>query len=141
MKTLIVEDDYTSRLLLQEIIKGFGKSDVAENGREAIVAVREALDAKSPYDLICMDIMMPEMNGQEALVEIRRIEEQRGVQVGKGAKILMTTALGDKDNIMSAFKAQCDGYLVKPIQKRKFLEFLEQLNLIECPTPPRPSEN
>lgn len=129
MRTLIVEDDFTSRTLLQEILKGFGTSEIAVNGQEAIDAVRVAIEAKNPYDLICMDIMMPEMNGQEALVEIRRIEEENGMQVGRGAKVLMTTALGDKDNIMTAFKEQCDGYLIKPVHKQKLIELLDQLNL------------
>ena len=131
MKTLIVEDDFTSRALLQEILRGFGTSEIAVNGQEAITAVNAAIDAQNPYDLICMDIMMPEMNGQQALVEIRRIEEEHGVPIGKGAKILMTTALGDKDNIMTAFKEQCDGYLVKPVKKQKFLDLLNQLDLID----------
>ena len=132
MRTLIVEDDFTSRTLLKEILKGLGSSDIAVNGQEAIEAVRNAMASNTPYDLICLDIMMPEMNGQEALVEIRRIEEESGLHIGRGAKILMTTALGDKDNILTAFKEQCDGYLVKPVEKRKFLSLLTDLNLIDA---------
>ena len=63
MKTLIVEDDFTSRLLLQELLRRFGPCHVAVNGVEAVDAVTAALTANAPYDLICLDIMMPVMGG------------------------------------------------------------------------------
>ena len=75
MKTLIVEDDFTNRLLLQELIKGYGLPHVAINGKEALEAVRTALEADEPYDLVCLDIMMPEMDGHTALMEMRALEE------------------------------------------------------------------
>jgi two-component system chemotaxis response regulator CheY len=130
MKTLIVEDDFTSRLLLQEILKPYGPSHVAVNGREAVEAVRLALEANEPYDLICLDIMMPEMDGQAALKDIRAQEEARGILSSKGAKIVMTTALGDIRNVSAAYNSLCDGYLTKPIQKAKLLEGLRKLKLI-----------
>ena len=95
MKTLIVEDDPTSRLLLQEYLKRYGALHVAVNGEEAVEAVRVALDVDKPYNLICLDIMMPEMDGQEALREIRALEEAKGIWSTSGAKVVMTTALGD----------------------------------------------
>ncbi|MCP4603033.1 MAG: response regulator [Proteobacteria bacterium] len=131
MKALIVEDDLTSQQLLQELLKRYGTSHAVVNGMEAVAKVTAALKANAPYDLICLDIMMPEMNGQQALVEIRDIELQHGFAVGQGAKILMTTALGDKDNVMTAFREQCDGYLVKPIETAKLLSYLQKLNLLE----------
>jgi two-component system, chemotaxis family, chemotaxis protein CheY len=130
MKTLIVEDDFTSRILLQELLRKHGPCHVAINGKEALKAVLTALDAKDPYDLICLDIMMPEMDGQEALREIRAIEESRGQSMGRGARVLMTTALHDKENVMLAFREQCDGYLVKPVENAKLVQSLRQLGLI-----------
>jgi len=130
MKTLIVEDDFTSRLLLQELLKGYGPSHVAVNGKEAVEATRLALEAGEPYDLICLDIMMPEMDGQQALREIRAQEEARGIISSNGAKIVMTTALGDLKNVSAAYSGLCDGYLTKPIQKAKLLEELRKLGLM-----------
>jgi two-component system chemotaxis response regulator CheY len=130
MKTLITEDDFTSRLLLQELLKSYGQSHVAVNGKEAVEAVRLALDADDPYDLICLDIMMPEMDGQEALREIRALEEARGITFSSGAKIVMTTALTDLQSVRSAYSGLCDMYLTKPIQKSNLLEKLHQLALI-----------
>ncbi|MCA1987263.1 MAG: response regulator, partial [Desulfovibrio sp.] len=66
MRVLIVEDDFTSRKLMQTILSPYGDCDVAVNGREAVEAFQNALNSAKPYDLVCMDIMMPEMDGQEA---------------------------------------------------------------------------
>ena len=129
MKTLIVEDDFTSRLLLQELLKSYGPCHIAVNGKEAVEATADALEDE-PYDLICLDIMMPEMDGQEALRRIREQEGARGTLSSHGAKIVMTTALGDIKNVMAAYQSLCDGYLTKPIQKAKLLEELRKLELI-----------
>jgi len=130
MKTLIVEDDFTSRLLLQGILQSYGPCHISVNGREAVEAVGLALSAKEPYNLICLDIMMPEMDGQAALKKIRALEDEASIVASEGAKIIMTTALDDKKNIMSAFREQCDMYLVKPIDKDKLIEDLKSLSLI-----------
>ena len=130
MKTLIVEDDFTSRLLLQELLKSYGPLHVAVNGKEAVEAAIAAREAGEPYDLICLDIMMPEMDGQEALRRIREQEEARNTLSSNGAKIVMTTALDDIKNVSAAYQSLCDGYLTKPIQKAKLLEELRKLELI-----------
>jgi two-component system, chemotaxis family, chemotaxis protein CheY len=130
LKTLIVEDDFTNRLLLQELLKVYGTSHIAVNGKEAVDAVRIALEADEPYDLICLDIMMPEMDGQTALKEIRAMEEAKGILSSNGAKIVMTTALSDIKNLTFAFGSLCDAYLVKPIDKSRLMEELRKLELI-----------
>ncbi|HQM44898.1 MAG: response regulator [Syntrophaceae bacterium] len=129
MKTLIVEDDFTSRLLLQELLKIYGPCHIAVNGKEAVEAARIALDSGEPYDLICMDIMMPEMDGQEALRRIRELEEDRGILSTYGTKIFMITALGDIRNVSDAYGNMCDAYLTKPIQQAKLQEELRKLKL------------
>ena len=131
MKTLIAEDDFTSRLLLQELLKSFGPSHFAVNGKEAVEAVRMALEANEPYDLICLDIMMPGIDGLQALRVIRLMEKAKGITGPDHVKILMTTALGDRANVIKAIQQQCDSFLVKPIQKAKLLEELRKLGLIE----------
>jgi two-component system, chemotaxis family, chemotaxis protein CheY len=129
MMTLIAEDDFTSRVLLQEILKQDGAVHLAVNGKEAVEAVRIAMDAGKPYDLICLDIMMPEMDGYEALKEIRGMEESRGVPSSVCARIFMTTALHDMRNVIQAFNGSCDAYLLKPIDKAKLLKQLNEFGL------------
>jgi len=131
MKTLIVEDDFISRLLLQEFLKGYGPSHVAVNGKEAVEAVRLALNRGDPYHLICLDIMMPEIDGQEALRLIRLLEEEKEVFGARRARIIMTTSLADRQNVIKAAEARCDHFLVKPIEKARLLTALRDLGLIQ----------
>ena len=128
MKTLIVEDDFTSRLLLQELLKHYGSTHIAVNGKEAVAAVRLALDSFEPYDLICLDVMMPEMDGHEALQQIRALEASKSIR--RPSRIIMTTALVDVDNVMQARDQGCDRYLAKPIIKATLLQHLRELALI-----------
>ena len=130
MKALIVEDDFTSRVLLSEILKRHCSPHVAVNGREAVDAVEAALRASEPYDLVCLDIMLPEMDGQEALRQIRELEDDARVAPRDRAKVIMTTALADRANVVEAARGQCDAFLVKPIAKARLLEELRRLELI-----------
>lgn len=130
MKTLIVEDDFTSRLLLQELLKEYGPTHLAVNGREAVEAFRLALATNQPYNLICLDIMMPEMNGQTALREMRQLEEANNIFSSDGAKVIMTTALDHPKDVIAAFSGLCDAYLIKPIDKAKLIDTLRSLHLL-----------
>ena len=131
MKALIVEDDFSSRILLQELLAPYGQCHIAVNGREAVSAYHIALDAGQPYDLVCLDIIMPEMDGHAALKEMRAMEELERIDSTHGAKIIMTTALGDVKNVAAAYKAMCDGYLVKPVDKAKLLGLLDELKVLD----------
>ncbi|MEI6155379.1 MAG: response regulator, partial [Deltaproteobacteria bacterium] len=94
MKILIVDDDFSNRKVLEEMLKSYGSTDLAVDGKAAVDKVRAALTAGAPYDLICLDIMMPEMDGHEALKQIRAMEVAEGKAPGTGARIIMTTSLG-----------------------------------------------
>lgn len=131
MKTLIVEDDFASRKLMEKYLSPFGETDVVVDGQEAIDAFNMALDEDARYDLICLDIMLPKMDGQKVLKEIRSIEEERGIFGNNGTKIIMTTALGDAKNVLNAFRSQCEGYLQKPISREHLMRQLKDLELIE----------
>jgi two-component system chemotaxis response regulator CheY len=133
MKMLIAEDDFVCRKVLQKMLSAYGECDVAVNGREAIAAFRHAASEGKKYNLICLDIMMPDLDGQNALKEIRKIEYENGIRGTEGTKVVMTTALNDSKNVMQAFKEQCDGYLVKPIEKNKLVALLTEFGIIKNP--------
>ncbi len=130
MRTLIAEDDFTSRLLMQTFLSRYGECHVAINGKEAVEAFRESQRAGTKYDLICMDIMMAEMDGQAAVREIRALEEAKGTLSTNGAKIIMVTALDDVKNVVKSFKLLCDAYLFKPVDTAQLLGHLKTLTLI-----------
>jgi two-component system chemotaxis response regulator CheY len=134
MRSLIVEDDFTSRKLLQIYLSDFGPTHVAVNGLEAVNAVKESFEKNEKYDLICLDIMMPEMDGMEALKNIRDIEESYGLKGLDRVKIIMTTAKEQKEDIFGAFNSGCEAYIIKPVQERDLIEEIKKLGLMsKCP--------
>jgi two-component system, chemotaxis family, chemotaxis protein CheY len=131
MKVLIVEDDFTSRKLLQSILSGYGTCDIAIDGVEAVDAFVTSRNEGTPYDLICMDIMMPKMDGHEALARIKEIEKENAVSHDKEVKVIVTTALGDPKNVFQAlYKEGAVTYLVKPITKQRLLNEIRSLGLM-----------
>ena len=131
MKILIVDDDMVCRMLLQDILAPYGNSHTAVNGKEAVKVFSIAWGKKEPYDLILLDIMMPVMDGQETLKEIRRMEKEKNIAGSDQVKIIMVTALGDAKNIMESFvKGQCEAYVTKPITVDSILKQVRKLGLI-----------
>lgn len=130
LRVLLVEDDFASRLVLQGFLGKYGECHIAVNGREALEAFRAALEHGQRYDLVCMDIMMPEMDGREAVHQIRALEEEHGILSTIGAKIVMTTALDDVKEVIACFHELCDSYLTKPIDLAKLLGQMRAFQLV-----------
>jgi two-component system chemotaxis response regulator CheY len=130
LRTLLAEDDFASRLLLQTFLARYGECHVAVNGREAVAAFRSALEHGLRYDLICMDIMMPEMDGREAVKQVRALEEEFGILSSSGAKIIMTTAVDDVKEVVRCFHELCDCYLTKPVDLATLLGHMKTYQLI-----------
>jgi two-component system, chemotaxis family, chemotaxis protein CheY len=131
MRFLVLEDEFISRNVMVEILAPYGQVDAAETGSEAVEKYRKSVDESTRYDAVFLDIMVPEMSGQDVLKSIRMIEEQAGIFSLSGAKVIMTTALGDFANVKAAFKQQCEAYLIKPIDRDKVLSTLDGLGLIK----------
>ncbi|MFP4153484.1 MAG: response regulator [Alkalispirochaeta sp.] len=128
IRVLIVEDDFGSRRYLQMLLQSHARCDVVVDGQEAIDAVRLAWEENDPYRLILLDIMMPNVDGQTALKEIRSIEKKIGVSETDAAKVIMTTALEDPKNVVEAYyQGGADSYLVKPIDRTKLFRLIEEL--------------
>lgn len=131
MKTLIVEDDFISRKIMKELITPLGECDIAIDGEEAVKAFRLAHEEKRPYDLVCMDIMMPNLDGHGALEQIREIERQLGISCAGEVKVIMTTALDDPKNVVDAlYRGAATSYLVKPITRQKLLKEIRSHGLV-----------
>ena len=117
MKILVVDDELVSRKKLQKILSNLGECGAVESGKAAIAEFEKALKEKDPFDLVTLDIVMPEMDGTEALVELRELEKEAGVPEEEKAVIMMVTSHGDKDSIVTSISAGCDDYIVKPFHK------------------------
>ena len=110
LRILIAEDDLASRRFLSKFLSAYGECDITIDGMEALEAFMISWDEGRPYDLICLDIMMPELDGIKTLRTIRDIENQKGIEESNRVKIIMTTALNDKDSILNAFDTGCEAY-------------------------------
>lgn len=131
MKVLIVDDDFYSRNMIHEILRPYAACDIAVNGEEAIFAFREALSRKEPYSLVCLDLVMPEVDGQDALKEIRAIEKEFGIHQNDEAKVIVTTMLDDDQATHDAFfLGGATSYLIKPIDEKKLLNEVKSIGLI-----------
>ena len=130
MKILLAEDDYATRKFMVGFLSKYGECDVTVDGMEAVDAFLMALEDDEPYDLVCLDIMMPVMDGYQALMGIRNLEKQNNVPKEKEVKVIMTTALNDEQNVKMAFELGCTIYSGKPIDQERFEQAMKKLNLI-----------
>lgn len=128
-RILIVDDEPSTRRTLQLMLGAVGSCDAHQDGGEAVQAVERALMERRPYDLICLDIQMNRMDGQEALQKIRKAEANHGLAYGRGARVVMTTSMADTRNVMSAFHGMCDAYLVKPVTRQRLFDALRELGM------------
>ncbi len=132
MKILIAEDAPVNQLLLANFLKSYGECHLVSDGKSAVESFRKSLeDTARKYDLICLDIMMPEMDGQAALKEIRHLEKEKGIHDDSRVKVIMITALDDSGNIMEALvKGRCEAYLTKPVSASMVQQQLVELGFI-----------
>ncbi|MFZ5832139.1 MAG: response regulator [Planctomycetota bacterium] len=130
LRILVVDDDGVCRALLKAMLAPYGSCDFAYNGEEAVDAVRLAYEDAAAYDLVCLDIMMPGMNGHDALRAIRELEKQRGVCCDDGVRVIMTTALRDSKHCVQAFREGCESYVTKPVHEEELVARLHELGLL-----------
>lgn len=127
MKILITEDDLSSRKFLYKFMSGYGECDITVDGMEALDAFMLALESEDPYDLVCIDIMMPKIDGVKVLQVIRDIEKQKHISEENRTKTIMTTALNDVDLVKNLFEYGCEAYATKPIDIKKLALVMEKL--------------
>lgn len=130
MKSLVVDDEFVPRMVLQRILQAHGPSDAATTTAEAMAAIRHAIDQKTPYQLICLDIEMPDGSGQDLLKQIRQMEEQVQVPAELRARVLMASGHSEPEQVKASFFNGSDGFLVKPVDPQRLMRKLHELGLI-----------
>lgn len=131
MKCLIVEDDLVSSHVLEKMISRYGTYDTTVSGKDAADLFRYAHESKSPYDLILMDIMIPEVDGLQAVLTIRKTEVLLDIPLTHRVKVIMTTALDDPRTLMKAlYESDANSYIVKPVRLQQLDSELRALKMI-----------
>lgn len=115
---------------MHRFLSEYGDCDITVNGVEAVDAFQMALEDDEAYDLVCLDIMMPELDGYQTLERIREIEDENNVEEDKKVKVIMTTALSERRYVDRAFQLGCVAYAGKPIDQMKFIYQMKKLKLI-----------
>ncbi len=132
MKCLIVDDQMENRMVLAKIVEPYGSSDLVADGAEAFELFKMALAEQQPYDLVLLDIMMPVMDGQEALKKMRALEAAAGIEFEQGSKIIMVTAVDAPSEVKEAYEGgHCNDFIHKPINRAKLLTKLADHELID----------
>lgn len=130
MRILIAEDDMTSRKFLFKFLSRYGECDLVVDGLEAVDAYLLSVKQNNPYDLICLDIMMPKIDGITVLKSIRDMEQQKNVPETEKVKVIMTTALAETNLVGQAFETGCDAYAAKPLDTNRITDVMKKFGLI-----------
>ena len=130
MNISIVEDDFVSRKFMTKFLSKYGSCQTAEDGEQAVEKYKCAVLDNKPFDLICMDIVMPKMDGYETVAAIRAFEREQGFAPKQEVKVIMTSGMDASTNVSKAFELGCVAYTAKPIDIVQFDGLLQQLQLI-----------
>jgi signal transduction histidine kinase/DNA-binding response OmpR family regulator len=125
LSILVAEDNQINALLIRSLLGRLGHHAViTTNGEEALESWLSAKSADSPYDLILMDIQMPQLNGIETTKRIRTLEAG---EPGGRTPILALTANTLVEDRYACFESGMDGFLIKPLDREKLAEALTGL--------------
>lgn len=130
MRALIIEDDESNRKILSAFLTPLGTCDTAADGEEGLTKFAESFNQQIYYDLVCIDVMMPGIDGVTVLKRLREYEAQNESATVTRSKVLMITAVSDKEVVINSFKEGCQGYLIKPLNRDELFRQLKLLKLV-----------
>jgi two-component system chemotaxis response regulator CheY len=134
---LIVDDDELSCKILADFMSEFAVCDTAANGNIGYELFEKAIAGGRPYDLICSDVVMPELDGHEMVCQIRAREESLPIIGYIRTKIFMISSSGSaKDMTQAILDNDCDDYIVKPFHRETLKAVLQKYDLIDIENSP-----
>lgn len=136
LRILVVEDDFSARQILVNFLAQFGVCHVAKDGLEAIHAFIQGHETCQPYDLICMDIKMPVMDGLTAARTMREIERGKGLEGTEAeAAIVITSSVEDPVAVIKAcYECGANYYFLKPLDMAQVRRQLFKMGLTALPS-------
>ncbi len=129
MRILIVDDDLTGRRVLQALLAARATIDTAVTGHDAMRLFAASLQLGQPYDLVCLDSRLPDMDAPAALRAIRALERAGRVAGGDATKVLLTTGGTDAPELLQAFRGPGEGHVAKPVDRRHLEHALQEIGL------------
>lgn len=125
MDILVVDDDNSNRLLMNHILSNIAKIQLAHNGLDAVDMVEKHLKSGSSFDVIFMDVVLPDIDGFETIRRIKSAE--KSLKPNKKSKIVVLTSYDLIHSKWNAIANDCDSFLVKPVEKYKILAQIQKL--------------
>lgn len=130
-RILIVEDEPVNREILLLSLRGLGECTAVASGEDAVQAHKDALEQGQPFDVVFLDILLPGMNGLQALEQLRAMEDRHQVPQDRRVPVIITTGLDDDQTASRAFiQGQAMSYMTKPYRTSQISEELHKLGLI-----------
>ena len=131
MRILVVDDDFVCRKKMEVIMLNFGLCDIARNGEEALDTFRQAYELNEPYDVIALDISMPDIDGFTVLTRIREIEDHMNIDSNDRVKVIMVTSKADKETVLASISTGCNDYIIKPVNWKVMFSKLVKLKVLK----------
>lgn len=117
MHVLVVDDNRTNRIVLTKMVKSFDCCvESAESGIQALKALRETVRKEKRFDLVLLDMRMPDMDGEQTLRAIRNDTQIRE------ATVIVLTSVGVRGEVAQLKALGCAGYLMKPIKQSQLYD-------------------
>ena len=130
MRILVVDDDAPNRKLLKDIVSRLGECDAAEGGQNALSAFEKAWQDWRPFNLIFLDVLMPDMDGRQVLLKIREIEKDKKMSEQHRARIIMVTGVSEEETVKDCLRNGCDAFIVKPIDIELVFEKIKKFGFM-----------
>lgn len=133
MKSLVVDDEIICRKIFEKVLLQYGQCDAVKNGTEAIEAYKTSLDNNCPYQLMVLDIVMPDLHGGQVLKLIRELEQEKGIAEIDKIRVIITSATDtwfNREFVTKKLNFLYETYFIKSPDMNEFIEKIHDLGFI-----------
>ncbi len=129
MKILVIDDDPNVKNSIEELPMEIDELQAIRSGDAAIRGVRIALKRQDPFELITVDIELPDMDGRQVVLEIRKMEREYATTKERSAVIVVLTAKADEKSVKTSLAAGANSFIVKPFKPETIIKTLAKSRL------------